>query len=446
MIRTIDFGYSDTKKQEVKREYQKLSQQVHPIEPQGDNLVMVISDIHGDLYPMLEPLLRDSVIKLTEDDTCECGYKMEKGDFADNFKRIVFTGDYVDRGKFSPEIIRNVLQLEQLFNTEEAIVRDRARNDTDTIKFLCGNHDTLLTANAMDFNIFTGTDDLEIHNLISNSDKRKIFEDFEKTLAIAHVEDLESREKIYFTHSYCTAGMKSAIDKKTQYILPKYEEPIDLLNKGGILTIDKKTSDIIIAQRGEGRWQYDYMRDFILPNYYAPILWLGTEATTLFPVPQGQEVVPASNEVFIHGHEPVCLYNSLFITNHLVNDYFVDSLYAVQKQNVIKNLSENGITSIDFANTSGYRETKRSSSNLIINQNGEYLIEGSYMPLDGYIVTYKRDNFRPLISAQRRQQEELRQAPIPLFKQMQLDKDAKKPTETEKADNFRQENRGTYIN
>ena len=206
--------FIDTKKEKIIKEYQRLST-ISPENPIEDNLILSIGDTHGDMYSMLEPLLINGIIKLTPSEDEDCSYKIEEGPYKEKFRRVVFLGDYVDRGDFSVENIKNIVKLDKLFNSQNN-TKSETDNNGDFMKFLCGNHDTLYFFYNMDGYSDSKQQSYELRELLfsEKEEDKKLIQDFYSALSVAHMEELDCKKELYYTHSYCTKKCKKPLKSK----------------------------------------------------------------------------------------------------------------------------------------------------------------------------------------------------------------------------------------
>ena len=366
--------------------YNFLSNQ-EPEQPKGENLVAVIGDIHGDLYTMLRSLVRYGIIKINKRiNNGVTEYQIEEGKFRKQFKRVIFLGDYVDRGSSSPQCINNVIMLNELFNEGDSDGKD------DFMKFLCGNHDTLGYMSLMDAGIRQKnkgigqqSDTMYYFGLIrlgkgkSETQEQQefinkvesIIERFYKALSVAHVEELSGNKRVYFTHGYCTKDVKNDFDSYLSGVYPH------TFNKGSVNSLDLTSGDLEnggLESKIESLHKYFWIREFEEEGAIAKPSQNSNDGNEDLTVCDKECRVRDRSELFIHGHDRMrCEEHST------AQDRFDANVGCTKRQ-----LAECGAASMDYGNSAGYRapltyyENKtHASSCMIIDQDGNFTISGT---------------------------------------------------------------------
>lgn len=363
----------------AKRSYQFLSA-IEPDKPIGTELVATIGDVHGDVYTMLQQLVQNGIIKVVQNTENPEEYKIVKGDYKDNFKRVIFLGDYVDRGPSSIEVMKNVARLNKLFNPSTTSDRptEGSEGRDDFMKFLCGNHDALLHMYTIDQNPYKNSKQQakEISDIINamnqSNDYKDIVVPFYQAISVAHEENLSGNKKVYFTHAYCTKQMKEAIVIYDGWYELNNGE-INILDKGNVNLIDKLTRTEII----DILWTREFNED-------------GThkQKNTISFTSENQHERRV-HEIFVHGHDPLdyecLLLESSKYAEILFNspdDSFLEMKcsFQLQTEKIKEQLEWYGGATIDYKNSVGYRCNNfddSASSCMIIDQDGNFCIKGS---------------------------------------------------------------------
>ena len=379
--------FFEVKDKQAKQVYDFLSEQ-EPEQPKGGNLVAVIGDIHGDLYTMLRSLVRYGIIKINK--KIENGvekYQIQEGEFRKKFKRVIFLGDYVDRGPSSLQCINNVIILNELFNEGNSNSKD------DFMKFLCGNHDTLGYMSLMDYGIRgqnkegIGQQNDTMYNFglvrlgkmkVETQKEREyvntvktIIARFYKALSVAHVEELSGNKRVYFTHGYCTKDVKNDFDSYLSGVYPH------TFNKGSVNSLDLTSGDF-----ENGSWEskieslhkYFWIREFEEEGAIAKPSQNSNDGNKDLTVRDKECRVRDQSELFIHGHDRMCCEE-----HSTAQDRFDANVGCTKRQ-----LAECGAASMDYGNSAGYRapltyyENKtHASSCMIIDQDGNFTISGT---------------------------------------------------------------------
>ena len=348
----------------IKENVYKVLSGVEAKNPLKENLILVIGDTHGDMNTMLQPLVKTGIIKVVPDRTSENSYRMEQGPYKDNFRRVIFLGDYVDRGDFSLENIKNVIKLDKLFNEENGKTTTGEKSRQDFMRFLCGNHDVF-------------TEYIEGESYIREYKKiyPKTIQDFQKRLSVMHIEQLENGQQLCFTHSTCLKSTKKAADTNDGNIkLTSKNIPVNLLNKGEIPRLEKKI----------------HMRFLWKSLINSASVEKEIGKSLVFPLFWKRGNCDIKNDDLINTEKD----NSLFIHGHTIVESTCDNTksetdkYKDRCNRSLIRLKENHMTSIDFGNSYGINKINSekgaisNSSYMVFDQEGHYYIEGSSLTED----------------------------------------------------------------
>ena len=352
----------------IKENMYKVLSGVEAKNPLKENLILVIGDTHGDMNTMLQPLIKTGIIKVVPDRTSENSYRMEQGPYKDNFRRVIFLGDYVDKGDFSLENMKNVIKLDKLFNEENGKTTTGEKSRQDFMRFLCGNHDVF-------------TEYIEGESYIREYKKiyPKTIQDFQKRLSVMHIEQLENGQQLCFTHSTCLKSTKKAADTNDGNIkLTSKNIPVNLLNKGEIPRLEKK---IHMRFLWKSLINSASVEKEIGKSLVFPLFWKRENCEKCSSIKNDDLIdTEQDNSLFIHGHT--------IVKSTCDNTKSERDKYKDRCRRSLTRLKENHMTSIDFGNSYGINKINSekgaisNSSYMVFDQEGHYYIEGSSLTED----------------------------------------------------------------
>lgn len=355
------FDEEAKKQSQAELMYKGLSY-IKPTKPRKNDSLLLIPDVHGDLFPMLHPLVDNGIIKLVKNEE-NGNFEIQQGIYKDNFRSVIYLGDYLDRGTHSNEVISKLIELDSIFNPQtveakqekkekEEKQEEQEKEEKDYMIFLCGNHD------------------LRKHYISTQGNRyvETIHYDYEKYLRIAHREMIGNTDYI-FTHAKCTNDVIKSLNSNG-YV---FNSPFNSKSKTTkYIKLDKKGSarelDSYCLYGLMGGSLYEQIRD---------ILWF-REPKSDTPMYSYAD----TNIINIHGHDVITTKNR---DNY--KTYFCD-----QQQQVINDLEATHTASIDFMNSSGWHKKVSLSSYCIIDDN-TITINEAVCPLEDTFYSLRENDW-----------------------------------------------------
>ena len=311
---------------------------IKPTKPRKNDSLLLIPDVHGDLFPMLYPLVDNGIIKLVKNE--ENGhFEIQQGIYKDNFRSVIYLGDYLDRGRHSREVISNLIELDSIFNPQtietkqekqekEEKQEEQEKEEKDYMIFICGNHDLR--------HHYASTQSNEYVEIIKSN--------YEKYLRIAHRETIGNTDYI-FTHAKCTNDVIESLNSDG-YV---FNSPNDINGETTkCIKLDEKGS----AKELDSYYLYGLMGGSLYEQI-RNILWFRE------PESGTPKSYADTNIINIHGHDVI-------ISKSEGNN---KTTFCEQQQQVINDLEATHTASIDFMNSSGWHKNVSLSSYCIIDDN-----------------------------------------------------------------------------